>query len=153
MTLALLFLIGFLGGLRSLTPPAAVAWGAHLGLLKVHGALALIGSLPSVAIFTAAAVAELAVDKWPKTPSRTSIPGLSARILLGALAGACLAVATGDGAWGGAVLGALGGVAGAYAGFHARTRLTRALKVSDYYVAVVEDLVAIVGCLVIVSLV
>jgi uncharacterized membrane protein len=153
MTVLLLFLIGFFGGLRSLTPPAVVAWAAHLGWLQMHGALALIGSLASVAIFTAAAVGELAVDKWPKTPSRTSIPGLAARVVLGALAGACLAVATGDGAWGGAVLGALGGFAGAYAGFHARTRLTRALKVPDYTVAVVEDLVAIVGCLVIVSLV
>ena len=33
--LLLAFLIGFFGGLRSLTPPAIVAWGAHLGWLNL----------------------------------------------------------------------------------------------------------------------
>ena len=37
--------IGIVAGLRSLTAPAVVAWGAHLGWLNLHGSpLAFIGS-------------------------------------------------------------------------------------------------------------
>jgi uncharacterized membrane protein len=62
-----------------------------LGWLKLDGPLALIGSIASVAIFTLLAIAELVADKLPKTPSRTSPPGLIARIVTGGLTGACVA--------------------------------------------------------------
>lgn len=52
MTLLFAFLIGFFAGLRSLTAPAAPAWAAHLGWLRLDRPLSLIGSIPSVAIFT-----------------------------------------------------------------------------------------------------
>ena len=36
--------IGIVAGLRSLTAPAVVAWGAHLGSLNLHGSpLAFMG--------------------------------------------------------------------------------------------------------------
>ena len=63
MTLLLAFLIGFFGGLRALTAPAATAWAAHLGWLKLERPLSLIGSLLSVGIFTVIALAELVADK------------------------------------------------------------------------------------------
>jgi hypothetical protein len=56
------------------------ARGVHLGWLKLEGLRALIGSIPSVAIFTLLAVVELVADKLPRTPSRTSPPGLIPRI-------------------------------------------------------------------------
>jgi uncharacterized membrane protein len=62
-----------------------------LGWLKLERPLALIGSLPAVAIFTLLAVVELVADKLPRTPSRTAPPGLIARIVLGGLTGACVA--------------------------------------------------------------
>ena len=99
MTLLLAFLIGLFAGLRALTAPAATAWAAHLGWLKLQGVLALIGSTPSVAIFTILAVLELVADKLPKTPSRTSPPGLIARIVMGGLTGACVAAGGGEGAF------------------------------------------------------
>ena len=37
---------------RQASPPAVTAWAAHLGWLKLQGALGLIASVPSVAIFT-----------------------------------------------------------------------------------------------------
>ena len=49
MTLLLAFLIGFFAGLRSLTPPAATAWAAYLGWLKLERPLSLVGSAPAVA--------------------------------------------------------------------------------------------------------
>ena len=151
MTLVFSFLIGFLAGLRSLTPPAATAWAVYLGWLKVEGPLSLIGSVPSVAIFTLLAIVELVADKLPQTPNRTSLPGLAARIVMGGLTGACIAVAGSQGALVGAILGALGGIVGCFAGYRARAALGKSLNTPDTYVAFAEDLVAVAGCLWIVS--
>ena len=151
MTLALAFLIGFFAGLRSLTPPAAVAWGAHLGWLKLPGSLAILGTVPVVAIFTLAAISELVVDKLPKIPNRTSAPGLIARVLTGGGMGACIAAAGGENLLLGMPLGAVGGIAGAYAGYHTRARAVKALRVHDFPIAIVEDLIAIGGCFLVVS--
>lgn len=151
MTLLFAFLIGVFTGLRSLTAPAATAWAAYLGWLKLERPLSLIGSLPSVIIFTILAIGELVADKLPKTPSRTAPMGLIARIVMGALVGACVAAGGGQGAITGALLGAVGGIVGAYAGYQARTRLVKALGTPDIYIALLEDLVAIGGSLWVVS--
>jgi uncharacterized membrane protein len=145
------FLIGLFAGLRSLTAPAATAWAAHLGWLRLDRPLSLIGSVPSVAIFSVLAVVELIADKLPKTPNRTSPPGLIARIVTGGLTGACVAESGAQGALLGAVLGAVGGVVGCFGGYYMRTRLAKALGRPDFPVALLEDLVAIAGCLWIVS--
>jgi uncharacterized membrane protein len=146
------FLIGLFAGLRSLTAPAAVAWAAYLGWLGLDPPLSLIGSLPAVIILTLLALGELVVDKLPITPKRTEIPGLIARILTGGIAGACIADGGAQPALPGAVLGAAGGLVGAFAGYQLRTRIVNGLGIRDLYVALVEDLVAIAGCLWIVSL-
>jgi len=149
--LFLAFLIGFFAGLRSLTAPAATAWAAYLGWLKIDGPLALIGSIWSVAILTLLAIVELVADKLPQTPSRTAPPSLIARIVTGGLAGACVSAGVGQGILLGLLLGAMGGVVGCFAGYQARTRLVQALGTRDIYVALVEDLVAIAGALWVVS--
>jgi uncharacterized membrane protein len=151
MTLLFSFLIGLFAGLRSLTAPAVTAWAVHLGWLKLEGSLSLIGSVPSVVIFTVLAVVELVADKLPKTPSRTSPPGLIARIITGGVTGACVAAGGGQGAVLGAILGIAGGVVGCFGGYQARTRLVKALGTQDIYVALVEDLVAVAGSLWVVS--
>lgn len=151
MTLLFAFLIGFLAGLRSLTAPATLAWAAYLGWLKLERPLSLIGSLPSVAVFSLLAIVELVADKLPKTPNRTSPPGLIARLMMGALAGACVAVSGGQGVLSGGLLGAAGGIAGSFGGYYARKRLVKTLGTRDTYVALLEDLVTIGGCLWLVS--
>ncbi len=145
------FLGGVLVGLRSLTPPAATAWGAHLGWLRLPRTLSWIGAAPAVAVFTLLALAELVADKLPRTPSRTAPAGLSARIVMGALTGACLAAAGAQGAAVGAIIGAVGGIVGSFGGHAARTRLVQALGAPDFVVAVLEDLVAVGGALWVVS--
>ena len=127
------------------------AWAVHLGWLKIEGPLTLIGSLPSVVIFTLLAVVELVADKLPQTPSRTAPPGLIARILMGGLTGACVAAGGGQGAVLGALLGIVGGIVGCFGGYQARTGLVKALGIRDIYIALVEDLVAIAGSLWVVS--
>jgi uncharacterized membrane protein len=150
--LLLAFGIGIIAGLRSLTAPAVVAWAAHRGWPNLHGTtLSFMGSTAAVAIFTILAAVELVADQLPSTPARTKAPGLIARIILGGLSGAAVALVGGQSFAVGGVLGAVGGVAGAFAGYQARTGLVRALKVPDFVIAVLEDLVAVAGALFIVT--
>lgn len=151
MTLLFAFLIGLFAGLRSLTPPAAVAWAVHLGWLRLARPLALVGSLPAVIILSVLAVTELVFDKLPNTPSRTAPPGLIARIVTGGFSGACVSVGGGKSALVGAGLGALGGIVGCFGGYQARARLVKALRQPDFNIALLEDLIAIGGSLFIVS--
>ncbi len=136
--------IGIVAGLRSLSAPAVVAWAAHLGWINLHSSpLAFMGTKWAVGIFTLLALVELIVDQLPGTPARTAAVGLSARIVTGALSGACLAVAGGATPWLGAPAGAAGALAGAFGGYHARAGLVPALRVPDFVIAIPEDLVAI----------
>jgi uncharacterized membrane protein len=151
MTLFLAFLIGVLAGLRSLTPPAATAWAAYLGWLKLERPLSIVSSGPAVAILTLLAAIELVADKLPNIPNRTSPPGLLARMLSGGFAGACVAASGAQGIVIGAALGAVGGLAGAFVGYRARTGIVRALGSPDIYVALAEDLIAVAGSLWVVS--
>jgi uncharacterized membrane protein len=153
MAILFSFLIGFFAGLRSLTPPAVTAWAVHLGWLKPEHPFSWIGSWPSVIIFTVLALGELVADQLPRTPPRTSPPGFIARIVMGGLTGACIAASTGNAILLGAVLGIAGAVAGTFAGFKARTGIVKALGLPDLPVALVEDLIAIGGCLLVVCLV
>jgi uncharacterized membrane protein len=142
--LLLAITIGIVAGLRSLTAPAIVAGAAHIGWLNLNGSpLHFMGSTWTVTIFTALALGEFVADVLPNTPSRTAPVGLSARIVTGGLSGASMAVAGGAPIWLGAALGAVGGVAGAFGGYQGRVGLVRALHVSDFTVAIPEDLIAI----------
>jgi uncharacterized membrane protein len=151
MVLLLAFLIGLFAGLRSLTPPAVTAWGAHLGWLKLRSPLSWMGTVAAVAFFTLLALVELVSDKLPKTPARTAPPGLIARILFGGLTGACVTMGSGQGIAFGAILGIVGALVGAFGGYQIRARVVKALGTSDYVVAVVEDLITIGGSLWVVS--
>ena len=85
-----------MAGLRSLTAPAVVAWGAHLNWLNLHGsALAFMGSTTAVAILSVLAIGELIADKLPMIPKRTAPVPLVARVVTGGLCGACLCAAAG----------------------------------------------------------
>jgi uncharacterized membrane protein len=144
IVLLLAFAIGVIAGLRALTAPAVVAWAAHRGWLHLLGTpLAFMGSTAAVVIFTLLAIFELVSDQLPKTPARTKPPGLIARITMGGLSGAAVAASGGQGLVLGAVLGAVGGIVGAFAGYEARTRTVKALNVTDFIIAVLEDAVAI----------
>ena len=146
------FLIGLISGLRSLTGLAVTAWSVRLGWITLRGTpLSFLGSWASVGVFTFFAILEYFTDKLPKTPPRTAPLGLFARVVCGALSGAALAATGGNQLAIGAVLGGLGGVVGAFVGYQIRTRAVKALNVQDFYVAVVEDFIAIFGGLAIIS--
>src|ERR1700730_18828932 len=82
--LLLVFGIGVVTGLRSMTAPAVVAWAAHLGWINLHGSpLAFMGSAWAVGIFTVGALGEFVTDLLPTTSARTAALGLTARIVIG----------------------------------------------------------------------
>jgi uncharacterized membrane protein len=144
VTAALAVVLGLVAGLRSMTPPAAVAWAAHFGWLRLDGTpLAFLESAPARYILLVAMLAELVGDKLPFTPARTGTGSFIARIVSGGLAGAALAVGLSGSPAVGVVAGGLGAVAGTLGGYRARTGLVRALGVPDFPVALAEDLVAL----------
>lgn len=131
-----------MAGLRSLTAPAVVAWGAHLSWLNLHGSpLSFIGSPAAVAILSVLAIGELVADKLPMIPKRTAPAPLMARVVTGGLCGACLCAAIGKSLLAGTLLGGIGGIAGAFLGYGIRRCLD--LHIKDLLVAVCEDLVAV----------
>ncbi len=150
--LLLCFLIGCVAGLRSMMAPAIVCAAAYLRWIHLEGTpLQFLTAQPALWIFTFLAIGELIADKLPKTPARTSAMGLIARAVTGALCGAALAASGGKALAVGAVLGLLGGVAGAFAGYYIRRGLVLQMRVPDFVIAVVEDLLAISGGLFVTS--
>ena len=138
----LAFGIGIVAGLRSLTAPAVVAWGAHFSWLNLHGSpLAFMGSTTAVAILSVLAIGELVADQLPMIPKRTAPAPLMARVVTGGLCGACLCAAVGKSLLAGTLLGGIGGIVGAFLGYGIRRRLD--LHIKDFVVAVCEDLVAV----------
>jgi uncharacterized membrane protein len=149
--LLLAFLIGVVAGLRALTPLAVVSWAARLGRLPVEGGwLAFFGFAATPYVFTLSAISELVGDKLPQTPSRKAAMPFVVRIVSGALCGAALVTAS-QSLLGGLVAGALGAVAGTLGGYEFRARLVKAIGGRDLPIALLEDAIAIVAAILIVS--
>jgi len=128
----LLIAIGFVAGLRTVTAPAAVAWGAHLGWLNLYGTpFSFVGSTTAVAFFTIGAAGEFVTDQLPSTPRRTVPVQFGARVVMGGFSGAALALSVAQPIFLGIALGMIGSVAGTLGGYHARTGLVKGLKVPD----------------------
>jgi uncharacterized membrane protein len=140
------FLLGCVAGLRAFTAPAVVCWGAHLGWLHFAGtSFSFMDYMATLVIFTLLALGELITDKLPKTPARTSTPQLIARLLLGGFAGAALSVGAGGTLSTGTLAGMVGAAIGTFAGYHMRHALVTQVKLPDFPVAVMEDLLAVLG--------
>ncbi|MBC5824458.1 MAG: hypothetical protein GIW99_00820 [Candidatus Eremiobacteraeota bacterium] len=121
--------LGFVSGLRSLTPPAAIA------LSRGGGASLLLCAL---------AIGELVGDKLPRTPARTVPAALLFRTASGGFAGATISRAAGQpDVRAGAICGAVGALAGTFAGYEIRRRATADTGLPDFAVALVEDALAV----------
>ena len=144
----LALLIGIVAGLRAMTPPALVAWAAHLGWLDLSGSwLGFLANAWVRWLLTLFAIVELVTDQLPSTPSRTVPIQFGARIATGALSGAAVGAAGGAMA-GGLLAGIAGAVIGTLGGRALRARLASAFG-SDRPAAFIEDAVAIGGALLI----
>ncbi|MFM0341684.1 DUF4126 family protein [Paraburkholderia fungorum] len=142
-------LIGVVAGLRAMTAPAVVSWAARLGWLPLQSTpLAFLGYAVTPYIFTVLAIVELITDQLPKTPSRTVPVQFGTRVVVGGLCGAAIGAAHG-GLTGGLIAGVVGAVIGTLGGAKARAALANAFG-RDLPAALIEDVVAIVGAVVIV---
>ena len=145
IVILLALLIGVIAGLRALTAPAVVAWGAFLGWIDVEGKWSQWVAHPiTVAVLTIFLVVELVTDQLPQTPSRKTPPQFVSRIIMGAFAGAVIGSAFFHtfSALGGGIIGAVLGTLG---GAEARQRLTAANGGRDRPVAIGEDVIAVGG--------
>jgi uncharacterized membrane protein len=145
--------IGVIAGLRALTAPAVVAWGAFLGWIDVTGKWSEWVAHPiTVTVLTIFLLIELVTDQLPKTPSRKTAPQFLTRLVMGAFAGAVIGSAffhtfTATGA------GMVGAVLGTMAGAEARQRFAAARSGQDRPGAILEDVVAVGGAFLIAFLV
>lgn len=152
MIYLLALLIGIVAGLRAMTAPAAVAWGAWLGWLPLAGTWAgFMGHWIAVAIFTVLAIVELITDQLPSTPSRKVPVQFGTRIVMGALSGAVIGTVGGV-VIGGLAAGVIGAILGTLGGAAVRGSLAKSFG-KDLPAALIEDAVAVLGALWIVSIV
>jgi uncharacterized membrane protein len=153
LLLLLALLIGVVAGLRALTPPAVVAWGAALGWLPVEGTWAQwVGHPITVTVLTILLVVELVTDQLPSTPSRKTTPQFAARILTAAFAGAVVGAGFHH-TFSSLGAGIIGAVLGTLGGYEARKRLVAANGGHDLPVALSEDAIAVLGGFAVVALV
>lgn len=145
------FLIGVVSGLRSMAAPAAVSWAVQLKCLPVGQTwLEFLGFKWTPWVLSIAALGEIIADKLPSTPSRKALVPFVARIVSGALCGGAMGAALGN-LYLGMACGVAGAVAGTLGGYAARICLVRAIGGRDLPIALLEDVVAVVGavCLVV----
>lgn len=130
------FLIGAIAGMRSMTPLAAISLARGFDRLPDEDSVPALLGAPLVMAGTAAlAAGELIGDKLASAPDRIIAPGIAARIVTGALAGAALAPRRQRNA--AALLGAAVATGFAYLSFNARMRAMR--RYSQTATGLIED--------------
>lgn len=145
LVLVLALLIGVIAGLRAMTAPAVVAWGAMLGWIDVTDKWSEWMAHPiTVTVLTILLVGELITDQLPKTPSRKVPPQFIARLVTGGFSGAVIGSAffhtfSATGA------GVVGAVLGTLAGAELRSRLAATNNGNDRPGAFTEDVIAVGG--------
>lgn len=143
-------LLGVISGLRAMTAPAAVAWAAGLGILKLTGTpLAFMAAAPAAWVLSAFAAAEMVTDQLPSTPSRKVPVQFGARLFSGGFCGAAVGLSAGA-LLPGIALGVAGALIGTLGGAAVRGRLAASLG-RDLPAAVLEDAVAVGGAALIVA--
>lgn len=123
--------LGFVTGLRSMTPTALLVWTSDEPSSVLKG---LTGFL---------AIGEIIGDKLPMTPSRLSGRPLMGRIVFGAMAGAFVSRRFHQALLPGAIRGAIGAAVGSVAGYAYRSLVAEGVGIPDVVAALVEDGVAL----------
>ncbi|UJW77070.1 DUF4126 family protein [Rhizobium sp. SL42] len=150
MMIVFALLIGIVAGLRAMTAPAAIAWAASLGWIDISQTpLAFMGYRWTPWILSVLAIGELISDQLPSTPSRKVPVQFGTRIVTGGLSGAAIGAAGGSLVLG-LVAGIIGAVIGTYGGATVRARLAASFG-RDLPAALIEDVIAVGGALLIVS--
>ncbi len=137
-------LLGFITGMRTMTPLAVISWFAWLHLLPVSDDWCYwCAKLPVVIAFTLLAAAEYIADKLGHSPRHTRPSILSLRIFLVGLVGAIVAAGLNSSGIEGTILGVLGALVGAFCAYQLRHQLTRRIGCKTWHVTVTEDIFAV----------
>lgn len=139
----MILVLGVVTGMRCMTAIAALSWAAWLALVPEHGWATWIAHLVVALIFTACALGEYVVDTLPQTPRRTSLGPALARVIVGALVGAMVAIAIDEPVAGGIIFAGVGAVIGTWGGFFVRMTVARIFR-HDLPAALLESASAIV---------
>jgi uncharacterized membrane protein len=144
--------LGFVGGLRSMTPFAALSL-LRQGNDEDSGSPATplqYLNTPAARIITGIlAAGEIFGDKLPFIPSRISPGPLGGRVVIGALIGWAICRQANQSPIIGAILGAVGAASGSAAGYYARTWLGKVTKLPSPVLGIFEDVLALgVGALI-----
>jgi uncharacterized membrane protein len=136
------FVLGIACGLRAVLGLAAVSWWASSSQLPLQGTwLSFLGYRFTPYITSVLAIGEIINDKLPKTPSRLVPPQFGARVVMGALTGSAIGLASGHLVMG-ALAGIVGSVVGTLGGSKARGFAAK-LFGRDLPAALLEDVIAI----------
>ena len=136
-----------ISGVRSMAAPALLSravWRGDVSGLRAPP-LDLLGDdrvSPALQVLMAG---EMAGDKTPFIPSRTSAGPLVGRALSGALVGSALFVSRGRQGLSGALLGAASALGGVYAADRLRSATTQGLGLPDPLFGLLEDGLILVG--------
>ncbi|HKH12702.1 MAG TPA: DUF4126 family protein [Rubrobacter sp.] len=136
-----------ISGVRSMAAPALLSRAA------ARGGLAGLRGTPFAALaddrvsgaLQVLMVGEMAGDKTPFIPSRTSAGPLFGRVLSGALVGSALSVSRKRPGLPGAVLGAASALGGVYAADLLRSATTQGLGLPDPIFGLIEDGLVLLG--------
>ncbi len=136
-----------ISGVRSMAAPAllarAVARGEVTGLRGTR--FAALGSGGVATVLQTLMLGEMAGDKTPLVPARTSAGPLFGRVLSGALVGSALFVSRRRPGVSGALLGAVSALAGVYAADRLRSATTQGLGLPDPVFGLIEDGLVLFG--------
>ncbi|WP_159452051.1 DUF4126 family protein [Hymenobacter roseosalivarius] len=133
--------LGAIAGMRSMSAPATISHVLSKNKSKAIGRspLRFLQSPTTAKVLKGVAVSEMAADKLPGMPDRTSPPVLLGRILAGGLAGAAAYKAQNDSIVKGALIGSAVAVAATYGALYLRKALGSSTGLPDPVWAVVED--------------
>jgi uncharacterized membrane protein len=141
-----IFVFGILTGFRALLPTAQLSFAAWQKDLPLKGSkLAIMGNPIVMVVLILLALVEIWYDKRRTTPNRTLPSSLAVRSAMGALGGAVLAASALLPLWKGSLVGALGALLGAVIGYSMRQFFVDAFRCKDFYVAVGEDILTVIG--------
>jgi uncharacterized membrane protein len=132
--------LGFMAGLRSVTPVALLSRAVQDQPVVLSGSpLAWLATPPAANGLPLLAVAELVGDKLPLGINRTDPVPFAGRIAAGALIGATIFTAHRQAALAGAALGVGGAVAGTLLGLRLRVGATERLRLPGLLAGLIED--------------
>ncbi len=141
-------ILGGVGGIRSMSPPAIISHLAEDGSLPADNTPMLWLAHSGVAKTTAAlAFGEAVADKFPIVPSRTEPGSLVTRAISGAMAGAALASGRDRPVLFGAIIGASAAVAATFAVTNLRRFAKERTGVPDFVFGLAEDGLVIAAAL------